>query len=499
MATGLALRLLLVNGGIDLDESVTEYVSSSDSFKELLDRIVHFEFGPPLYFYLMMLWRKVTPDETIYLALPSLFFGICLIPLTYVLGKKITDSEKISLLSAFFCAVSPLAMFYSHEARTYSLFACLNVASAFFLIDWLKQKNVFSIIAFAILSSLVAYTHYLGIAFLGLLAIGAFLYCWFDKKTSLFLKTLPVFFVPPALFLFWLPFMKEHLSVGTFWVDRTPLDKWWQVVASNTAALSPLPWLLACFVSIAFLLFVVYAVASKKIEIEKSSAAFLLTIIVPPALLLGYITPFIMGYCRYMMPFAPFAWIFSAIILLSFNLNKKLIVTLLAVLTSLNGYEAYSLGSGDRSGLRQLASDETFKYHDGLILVLPDFDTYAFKYYLRTLLARTCIDLDSTRTIISFPHTDMDTPAVHQGYAQSWSDPQNVDKLMEIIAKQKNKTLTVVRDPAVLDSRQMPAKSKCDEMMKRISDKYPKTGDTITYPGKGRSFLVERFDLSSNK
>ncbi len=499
MASGLAFRLCLVGGGIDLDESVTEYVSSSTSFQELLDRIVHYEFGPPLYFYLMMLWRKVSPDETVFLALPSLFFGMCLIPLTYLLAKKLTDSTQAGMLSAFFCALSPLAMFYSHEARTYSLFACLNVTTAFFLISWLKEKKLISIIAFAFFACLVIYTHYLGIAFLGLLAAGAFLYCWLDKSISLFYKTLPVFFVPPALFLFWLPYMKEHLKVGTFWVDRTPLEKWWQVIASNTAALSPFPWLIACFISIPIILYVVFLVSTKKLTIDKSAAAFLLTIILPPALLLGYITPFIMGYCRYMMPFAPFAWILFSMLLINLNLNRKLLMTLLVVLTLTNGYEAYCLGSGDRSGLRQLAADETFKYHDNLILVLPDFDTYTFKYYLRTQIVSDSLDTGSQTQIVSFPHLDMNTPAVHQGYADSWTDPQNVERLMTYLDSQSGKVLTVVRDPAVLDSKLMPAKSKCEEVMTKIRDRYQKIGDTITYPGRGRSFLVERFNLSSNK
>lgn len=494
MALGLGLRLLLINGGIDLDESVTEYVSSSQTLNELIDRIVHYEFGPPLYFYIMMLWRKLTPDQAIFLALPSLFFGMLLIPLTYLLANKITESNKISLVSAFFAATSPLALFYSHEARVYSLFACFNVCAAYFYIDWLKNKKNGSLFALSIFFCLVAYTHYLGFFFLGLLAMAAFIYCVIQKLTKEFFKTIPLYFLPAALFLPWLKNMKEHLSAGTYWVERTPFDKWWQVIASNTAALTPTPWIAGAFLSIFILITFLILWLKKKIELKTSDIAFLLAVLVPPVFLLGYITPFILGYCRYMMPFAPFAWILWAILLVK-STKPKILVTLLAILGLCNGLEAQSLGSLNRSGLRQLAQDmKDGKFQKSLYLVLPDFDAYTLRYYLRTEAHNS-----SDYQIISFPNLDMQHPTPHQGYAQTWTDKDNIDRLFDYLKNCKETNLVVVRDPAVLESAKMPAKSRIDQVMARLSATYNKKGSTQEYKAKGRSFLVERFDISSNK
>lgn len=494
MALGLGLRLLLINGGIDLDESVTEYVSSSQTINELIDRIVHYEFGPPLYFYLMMLWRKLTPDQAIYLALPSLFFGMVLIPLTYLLANKITEQSKTSLIAALFCAMSPLALFYSHEARVYSLFACLNASAAYFYIDWLKNKKKASLFWLTLFSCLIAYTHYLGFFFLGLLVLAAFFYCLIQKQTKDFFKTIPLFFLPAALFLPWLKNMKEHLSAGTYWVERTPFDKWWQVIASNTAALTPAPWIVGAFFSILILLVFLILWFKKKIELKTSDVAFLLAILIPPVFLLGYITPFILGYCRYMMPFAPFAWIFSAILLVSCT-RTKILVTLLVVLGLCNAWEAQSLGSLNRSGLRQVAHDMLDKkFGQCLYLILPDFDAYTLRYYLRTE-APTLNDYK----IISFPNLDMQHPTPHQGYALTWTDKDNIARLFEYLKNSPEKNLVVIRDPAVLESAKMPAQSKTDQVMTMLESKYQKMGDTREYKAKGRSFFVERFNLSSNK
>ncbi len=494
MALGLCLRLFLINGGIDLDESVTEYVSSSQSLNELISRIVHYEFGPPLYFYLIMLWRKVTPDQAIYLALPSLFFGLLLIPITYLLAKKLTDSNKIAIVSALFCALSPLAMFYSREARVYSLSSCLNAITAYFYIKWLKDKKKSSLVGLAICACLVTYTHYLGFYFLALLIFGAFVYCVVEKKTSDFFKSIPIFFIPAAFFLPWLSCMKEHMSVGTYWVEPTPLGNWWQVLASNIAALSPAPWVLGVFFSIPVILVFLVLWLKKKLELPKSEIAFLLAIVIPPVILIGYITPFILGYCRYMMPFASFAWIIFAT-LFSKSLKPKMLVALLVVLGLFNSYEAYSLGSLNRSGLRQLAHDiRDNHFGDNLYLVLPDFDVYTLRYYLRTENSNW-----NKSKIISFPNLDLHHPTAHQGYASTWSDKDNVSRLMAYLEASKEKTLLVIRDPAVLESSQMPAKSRVEQVMTVLGQKYQKIGDTTEYKAKGRSYFVERFSLSSNK
>jgi hypothetical protein len=217
----------------------------------------------------------------------------------------------------------------------------------------------------------------------------------------------------------------------------------------------------------------------KKLELPKSEIAFLLAIILPPVILVGYVTPFILGYCRYMMPFAPFAWIIFAT-LFSKSLKPKMLVALLVILGLFNSYEAYSLGSLNRSGLRQLAHDiRDNHFGDCLYLVIPDFDVYTLRYYLRTENSNW-----NKSTIIAFPDLNLQHPNAHQGYASTWSDKDNVSRLMTYLESSKEKTLLVIRDTAILESSQMPAKSRTEQVMAKLGEKYQKIGETIEYKAK---------------
>ena len=109
----------MLQAGISLDETVTVYVANSVDLKELLARIVGFEYSPPLYFLLMQYWIRAFGDAPYTVAIPSTIFGVLLIPASFVFGKVMLKDGTRALLVAFFAGVSSLAIFYSHEVRTY--------------------------------------------------------------------------------------------------------------------------------------------------------------------------------------------------------------------------------------------------------------------------------------------------------------------------------------------------------------------------------------------
>lgn len=60
--------------------------------------------------------------------LPSAIFGVLAIPLIYLLGKELYN-RNVGLLSAFLLAFWPYHVWYSQEARMYSLFCLITMAS----------------------------------------------------------------------------------------------------------------------------------------------------------------------------------------------------------------------------------------------------------------------------------------------------------------------------------------------------------------------------------
>jgi mannosyltransferase len=75
--------------------------------------------NPPLYYSLLHGWL-VLGDSEATLRLLSALFGVLTIPLVYALGRTIRD-HRLGIVSALLFAISPFQVWYSQEARGYSL------------------------------------------------------------------------------------------------------------------------------------------------------------------------------------------------------------------------------------------------------------------------------------------------------------------------------------------------------------------------------------------
>jgi mannosyltransferase len=75
--------------------------------------------NPPLYYSLLRGWLVFGDSET-RLRLLSAMFGVLTIPLVYALGRTIRD-HRLGIVSALLLAISPFQVWYSQEARGYSL------------------------------------------------------------------------------------------------------------------------------------------------------------------------------------------------------------------------------------------------------------------------------------------------------------------------------------------------------------------------------------------
>jgi uncharacterized membrane protein len=75
--------------------------------------------NPPLYYSLLHGWLVLGDSEAI-LRLLSAVFGVSTIALVYALGRTIRD-HRLGLVGALLFAISPFQIWYSQEARGYSL------------------------------------------------------------------------------------------------------------------------------------------------------------------------------------------------------------------------------------------------------------------------------------------------------------------------------------------------------------------------------------------
>lgn len=509
-ALGLLLRLITLGAGIDLDDAITIYVANSHGIAELIANTTAYEFGPPLYFMLISAWTSLFGKGAVSLAISSILTGCLLIPLTYMLATRClaADSEagrRQALLAGFFAAVSPLAVFFSHEIRAYSLLAVLCTATMIFFLDSLENASKKNVALLFLSSTLTIYTHYAGLYLIALLFVSTLFTR--PRFKGPVLKVYLAFGLALLAFTPWVPQLLTHLRHGTYWVDRTPLVKAPEVFASNLAATLPLPWiagflLLALAVPVMLVFFLVKLPTRLRdkgpgrIEHSPSTARIMLYLTgFAPVFTLGFLTPFILGYCRYMTPFAVPVWIILAGFIEPRLKGKLVAGVLLAALAIASALEIKAIASTDRNGLRAVARDmKNGRYGDCAFMVVPDFDSYTLLYYLQEEQ-----NMDLPDGYLTFPRSGERRPASHRGYAELWSKEGIVrDALdrVEALDQSRFRRLAVIHDRGLLESSKMPARSVSRTLIDELSHRYGEPRSTVEYHRPGRSFDLYIFDLN---
>lgn len=116
---------------------------------------------PPLYYLLMKAWTAFAGTGEVALRIPSACFSLGSVLLTYALMRR-TSTEVASLLGAFLVAVSPFAVMAGQEARMYPLLGLLAVGSTLALQTSVERGGILRWGTYAVLGTLMVYTHYFG-------------------------------------------------------------------------------------------------------------------------------------------------------------------------------------------------------------------------------------------------------------------------------------------------------------------------------------------------
>jgi len=222
--TGLILRLISLNQSLWLDEATTSNVASKLSFGEIFSKFLPGDFHPPLYYLLMKIWVSIFGNSEIALRIPSVIFGLATIYITYIIGKKLVNKNS-GLIAAALLATSGLAIYYSQEARMYSLAAFLISFLVFSLVKTIKEDRVGDWVTFSILLALIFLTDYVAI-----LIIPAFwIYAIFSKQKISWLKKFVMsHIILVATIALWLPILLKQLKSGFLVGTTSPL--WYQIL-----------------------------------------------------------------------------------------------------------------------------------------------------------------------------------------------------------------------------------------------------------------------------
>jgi uncharacterized membrane protein len=132
------MRLINLNQSLWLDEAV-QAITAKTSLSYIFEEIKG-DFHPPLYHFLMHFWVRVFGNSEVALRLPSVLFGVGTVWFVYRLGK-LGKLKGLGELGALFLATAPFHVFYSQEARMYSMVTFLTAGSFYFFLRILENRD----------------------------------------------------------------------------------------------------------------------------------------------------------------------------------------------------------------------------------------------------------------------------------------------------------------------------------------------------------------------
>ena len=132
-----ALRIYcLDHQSIWYDEGVSVYFANQ-GLRDLVAG-VSADNHPPLHFFALHLWLKLAGQSEFSVRFLSLISGVLSVPLLFKLGRELFN-RRVGLLAAFLLSISPFHVWFSQEARMYTLAALLGLASVYTFVLLLRK------------------------------------------------------------------------------------------------------------------------------------------------------------------------------------------------------------------------------------------------------------------------------------------------------------------------------------------------------------------------
>ncbi|MBI2009620.1 MAG: glycosyltransferase family 39 protein [Candidatus Chisholmbacteria bacterium] len=238
LIVALLLRLISLNQSLWLDEAIQWWAVTTFPLKHLITEYILGDFNPPLFHIILWFWVKLAGTSEISLRLPSVLFGTLAVWFVYKIGQFVFPKKNLAFgiwhlafpeAAVLLVATGPLLVYYSQEARMYSLTAFTATGTFYSLLSYRKNPSRLFAICYLLFATAMLYSHYLTWLLVPLLLI---------LNPTLTLVSL-------AALIPWLPIFWQQLSQGIATVTINPI--WADVVGElslKNASLIPIKFLL---------------------------------------------------------------------------------------------------------------------------------------------------------------------------------------------------------------------------------------------------------------
>ena len=527
MVLALALRIPTLNMGIWLDECITIFVCTQPTVQDMLSNLVVQDFNPPISHFITRAFISLFGTGEITVRIPSLIFGIFLVPAMYWLGR-VTVSARVGLWCAFFVALSPIANYFACQARPYSLGLLSGALMTAFFCRLVKGAGSrwINIAGYALSATVFCYSNTLGVLLPAAFFIAGLLIVYLDSKaldnadSKSSLKLEDIFLTVAAPFFAMLPWVpnvlmqaRQPLGIAPGGILNSPL-----IFAYNLVMMIPLPLWMGILIVAGLVLVMAIRLIKALIlnrNVSGSGVSFgfvqkiprhllvLIFAVAVPASFVGVVTPFSIGYFRYVVPFSPAGWVLVAFfverLIEAISSRGKLSHSTLTILFASffflsDVWYVILFDQRHQSGLRGMArAVEAGDFDNSVIIVGPDQPACTLSYYLSE-------EKRSKHNVVlrGFVRWHADNPVPVPDLDPLWNDKSasnNAIKNLDKLTGKGYKFLVLATDKHYmknLKTRKM--KSQVEDFVGKIEQKWGKPVKTARFKG-----LVENVKVSVYK
>ncbi|MEO1165890.1 MAG: glycosyltransferase family 39 protein, partial [Chloroflexota bacterium] len=175
---------------------------------------VRADVHPPLYYFLLDTWALFTGDSDFVLRYLSALLGLPALAGLYALTKRWFDMQT-ALLAVLFLGTAGFFIYYTREARMYSLYLSMAILATWGYTRWWHRPSLKNSILYSVFGVLLLYTHYTSFTILLAHALHQVITVrkW-RTQIAIWQGAVPflligIFFAP------WLPFFQAQFAINT--------------------------------------------------------------------------------------------------------------------------------------------------------------------------------------------------------------------------------------------------------------------------------------------
>jgi hypothetical protein len=162
------------------DDALHIAMSKGNTALQVMQNVIKEDTHPPLY-YLILHYMLLISDNILFLRSSSLIPSLCLIPLSYFMGK-LAIGRAAGIYIAFVAAFSTATLLASVGLRQYSLFLCMVCGALCCMFYYNRTGKWQALAGYGIIMLIALYTHFTSVIVIAGMGTVWFFYMLLHKK-----------------------------------------------------------------------------------------------------------------------------------------------------------------------------------------------------------------------------------------------------------------------------------------------------------------------------